>query len=78
MSSATATLRRAGVVVALLLGPEETADLVKPDAARGVECVRGWRKVSSWDYVCVIVWPDGRSEEKYVNVDDDGVTDQTL
>lgn len=43
-----------------------------------MEYRRGWKELSSWDYVCTIFWPDGSREEKYVNVDDERVTEQTL
>ena len=60
------------------IGPAETERQITPDSALGATCVHGWRKLSTWDYWCEIRWPDGRREEKDVNVDENGVTKQTL
>src|SRR3954447_25452519 len=50
------------------LGPAETEAALRTDAMR-VQCVRGWRRVSTWTYVCTIHWRDGTLVTGNVEVD---------
>jgi hypothetical protein len=55
-----------------------TGNLSLPWLSSPPAVLRGWRRLSSWDYGCDITWSDGSQEEKLVNVDGSRVVDSTL
>jgi len=79
VARALLALSAALVVIAFLAGyfvyyrgklaPAETEAALRTDAMRSVQCVRGWRRVSTWTYVCTIHWRDGTLVTGHVEVD---------
>jgi hypothetical protein len=60
------------------LAPAETEAALRADAMRGVQCERGWRRVSTWTYVCTIHWRDGTLVTGHVEVDAHHVTSEDM
>src|SRR4051794_3175839 len=56
------------------LAPAETEAALRTDAMRSVQCVRGWRRLSTWTYVCTIHWRDGTLVTGHVEGDAHRVT----
>jgi len=60
------------------LGPLATEAALRTDAMRDVHCVRGWRRLSTWTYVCTINWRDGTRATGAVEVDAHRVTSDNV
>jgi len=60
------------------LGPAATEAALRTEAMRGVHCVRGWRRLSTWTYVCTIQWRDGTHVTGHVEVDARRVTNEEV
>jgi len=52
------------------IGADEAArDFLAHTSARSAPCVRGWRKLSSWAFVCPVTRPDDPPQTIHMNVD---------
>ena len=88
VARALLALSAALVVIAFLAGyfvyyrgklaPAETEAALRTDAMRSVQCVRGWRRVSTWTYVCTIHRRDGTLVTGQVEVDAHRVTSEDM
>lgn len=53
-------------------------DFLDHTSARTIHCVHGWRRLSGWDYVCRVTWPDDPPQTIHLNVDGHGVTEHEV